>query len=43
MTEITANITLDDRAFDIMESIEGVHFMEAQNVEDVGFGSRSKE
>ena len=29
MTEITANITFDDRGFDIMQSVEMVRFVAA--------------
>ena len=43
MTEITADITLNDRVFDVMQSVELVRFMAAQDVEDVSLGSRSEE
>ena len=43
MSEITPNITLDDRVFDIMQSVELVTFMTAQDVEYVALGSCGKE
>ena len=43
MIEITADITLDDRVFDIMESVEMVRLMATQDVENVSLRSRGKE
>ena len=43
MTKITANVTLDDRVFDIVQSVKMVCFMAAQDVEDVALGSRGEE
>ena len=43
MTEISANISLNDRVFNIIQSVQLMRFVVEKDVTDMALGSRGKE